>query len=81
MHESFSFAFAEVSLLEVRDEINSLNTNKSNVANSITSKQLQDHIDICRHFLHDIINFCITMTYLLLNYMPMGSVKEKILLH
>ena len=31
--------------MEVRDEINSLNTKKSNVANSITSKQLQDHID------------------------------------
>ena len=59
MHESSSFAFAEVSLMEVRDEINSLNTKKSNVANSITSKQLQDHIDICSHFLHDIINFCI----------------------
>ena len=59
MHESSSFAFAEVSLMEVRDEMNSLNTKKSNVANSITSKQLQDHIDICSHFLHDIIHFCI----------------------
>ena len=54
MHESSSFAFAEVSLMEGHDEINSLNTNKS-VANSITSKQ--DHIDICNHFLHDTINF------------------------
>ena len=40
MHESPSFAFAEVSLMEARDEMNSLNTKNSNVTNSITSKQL-----------------------------------------
>ena len=45
--------------MEVCDEINSINTKKSNITNSITSKQLQDHIDICNHFLHDIINFYI----------------------
>ena len=54
-----SFSFTEVDLLEIKNEINSLNINKSNPPNSISTKHLKEHINICSDFLHQIINFCI----------------------
>ena len=53
MHNKSSYAFTQftqVSLTELRKEINSLNTKKSKLENNITPKQLKDHIDISSHF-------------------------------
>ena len=50
MHNYSTFAFTEVTVTEVREEISSLITKTPNLANSITSKQLKDHINICSHF-------------------------------
>ena len=54
-----TFSFSEVELLEIKNEINSLNIKKSNPPNSISPKHLKEHINICNDFLHQIINFCI----------------------
>ena len=54
-----SFSFTEVDLLEIKNEINSLNINKSNPPNSISTKHLKEHINICSDILHQIINVCI----------------------
>ena len=54
-----SFSFSEAELLEIKNEINSLNIKKSNPPNSISAKHLKEHINICSDFLHQIINFCI----------------------
>ena len=45
-----TFSFNESSLTEIQSEINALNTKKLNPANSVSAKDLKEHIDICSDF-------------------------------
>ena len=50
------FLFKGTSMEEIQHEIKCLNPQKSNPANTVTSKNLQKYIDICSKPLYDIIN-------------------------
>ena len=55
-----TFSFATSSLAEVVNEVNALNTNKSNPRNSVSAFHLKQYIEICGEVLLEIINQSIT---------------------
>ena len=59
INSSSSFSFHETTLTEMQNEINSLDTRKSNPVNSMSAQRLMAHADICSNYLHNIIHFCI----------------------
>ena len=61
--KSASFAFSNIDIKEVEDEIKRLNVRKSNPSNSVTSKNLMNNADICSEYLSSIINFGIDNCY------------------
>ena len=60
INSSSSFSFHVTTLTEIENEINNLDTKKSNPINSISAQHLKEHADICGNYLHNIIIFCIT---------------------
>ena len=56
VHVTEKFCFNNTSLEEVENEIKGLNSKKSNPSNTVTSKNLQNYIDICSKTLYDIIS-------------------------
>ena len=59
INSSSSFSFHITTLTEIQNEINSLDTKKSNPVNSISAQHLKAYADICSNYLHNIINSCI----------------------
>ena len=51
-----TFIFMQPTLEDVKQEISCLNKNKANPSNCISTKELQEYIDICAKPLHRIIN-------------------------
>ena len=66
INSSSSLSFHETTLTEIQNEINSLDTRKSNPANSISAQHLKAHAEVCGNYLHNIINFVLEILILMI---------------
>ena len=54
------FSFKATTLTEIEKEISIISIKKANPSNSVSSKELNENVDVCGRILHNIINYGIS---------------------